>query len=402
MDAQWYLFCAVLGATSLVSLFGRALILKRMRKVEGLASPKDVHPVELAYLFRPGDSSHCLIVLLVDSVHKELKNQQSGDFQLSKILYEAEVWPKVKTYIKDWSVQKAQQIVPEISSKNPLKIAGAVWRMREWFWNVVKGFFSELIQDPLHLRKYFSPVGLVRLFVSVAGTGVKETLCSNVRRTLLTKKLLVEEENRNSASRFLTGFACIHLITIALAISISGISRSDATFLFVLFGLLNGLILRILIWLPTLLPHFDEINKVLASVSKKGLRISVMRSLFGTANGAFWFLTAVFGIGIGLSQAAILGYFFGMHSSMWVLNLVGIALLTLNFLVIFEICFRSMMVATTEQLTEAGSEALELHHEELKDARLVQTISAAMSNPSYSEELSDIVAIYGIETLFLV
>lgn len=402
MDGQWYLFCAVMGATSLLSLFARSLVLSRMRKVEGLSSATDVHPVELAYLFRPGDSAHCLIVLLVDSVHKELKQQQSGDFQLSKILYEAEVWPKVRAYIKDWSMQKAQQLVPEITSKNPLKVAGAVWRLREWFWNAIKGLFSEIIQDPLHLRKYFSPVGLVKLFVSVAGTGVKETLSSNVRRTLLTKKLLVEEDSRNAASRLLTGIASVHLIAIACVVYFAGIQRADATFLFILFALFNGFMLRLLSWLPTLLPHFDEISKVLGSVSKKGFRISLVRSVFGTAHGAFWLITGIFGIGIGIAQAAVLGYFFGMHTNVWVLNFAGIALLSLNFLVIFELCFRSLIVASTEQTTDAGVQALELHHQELKDARLVQAISAAMSNPSYSEELSDIVAIYGIETLFLV
>lgn len=402
MELQFLVFCATLLAVAGLSFSCRFLALSQMRRSPGIQTNNSLHPSELAYLFRPGDSAHCLIVLIVDTLQRELKSQKASEFQVSKLLYEAEVWSKIKAYIQDWSLQKAQQVLPEIASKNPLHIATGVWRLRFWFWNAIKGFFSELIQDPLQVRKYFSPVGLLRLFVSIAGSGVKEQLANSVRESLLKKEMLVPEGRKNAFARILGVLACLHLIAVAVVVALmSGLATNAIVFL-LLFSALNGFLLRVAVALPLLLPHVEDVSRVLDSVSNKGIRIRLMRFLLGFARSSYWTFISIFSLLAFLVQAIILGQFFGMHSSQWPINIIGIFVLTLNFMLMIELCYRCFQVSSSDQLSNKGICELDSHHRELQKVKLVQAISTAMSEPAYNEQLSDIVAIYGVETLFLV
>ena len=365
--------------------------------------PGKLHPAELAYLLRPGDTTHCLIVLLVDAVQKVAKSQTQGapggGTQLSQPAYEAEIWSSVKDYVQAWSTQKVQQLIPELKSKNPIKIVSGIWRFRLWLWNVLTGLLDEIVKDPRHLRKYFSPTALLRLFVSVAGAGMKDKIAGEVRDNLRAKDLLISEKRRG---QFATLFSVLALLILSAPICtlifFAGISSGQAASLLVLSAL-NGLGLRILIEIPILLPYYGDIAQVLDLVKKKGIRVAILKLVLKFSRGVFFTLLVVLSCVILSIQSLLLMGFF--HAD-FALNLLVLVIASANFALIFELLLQAYQIANIEQLSSQGQAIVDAEHAEIQKLKLTELLSDAMSSPDYNQELSDLVAVYGVETLLLI
>lgn len=415
LSSQLLVSCGLLLLTAVLSIVVRSFALAQMRRIAGTKSAGDLHPAELAYLMRPNDSSHCLIVLLVDTVQKGLKAQvgstadpaappalsgaTSGSTQLTVLKYENIVWGNVKDYIKDWSVQKAKELIPELKSKNPVKIISGIWRFRLWLWNAATGLLDEIVKDPRHIRKYFSPFALLRLFVSVAGQGVKEKLATDLKDKLLEKELLVSEKRRASYAAL---FSCLALVQFAAAAAIiymlSGLQSMHVFALLFAAGV-NGIVMRILLEIPSFLPFYGDIAQVIDLVKKKGFRISLLRAVMRLSRGLYWNLLAIVSLLVFLLQAALASLIF---SSPFFGNLLAIVAVSLNFASMAELFLLSFRVANTEQLSAQGQTKLLAEHEQIQKVKLTDLLSTALSSPDYNQDLSELVAVYGVETLFLI
>ncbi len=408
-ESTCFSFVFYLLLTAIVSWLCRYLVLKQMKKI-GPASANakplntDLHPAELAYLFRPGDSSHCLIVLTVDALQKAVKAQGTNAPSAPALAYEREIWPSVKDYIQEWSSQKIQEVIPEFGSKNPLTIISGVLRIRIWIWNLIKGFLSELIKDPLHIRKYFSPAVFVRLFAKLAASGVKDKLADNLRSSLLAKELLVPEKRRHQFSAYLALLALAQTIALTLVLlSLPPAAVPALSFaLTILVTLANGFFLRVFAFLPSLLPLYDEITQVLDSVSKKGFRINVLRAVLKLGRLLYWCITGIISALLLVLQSYLMAQFGGLNSANWAMNIPIFALLSINFFIMLGVLALAYRIRMIEQITLQGESQLKQYHLNLQKTSLTNAIARAISDRNYDAELSEIVAIYGIETLILI
>lgn len=401
-DTQWDIFCGVLLLIAGASAVMRSVCLSAMRRVPG-QSIGELQAAELAYLCRPGDSSHCLIVVLVDLVQKALKPlPPEPENQLSVVNYEKEIWQYVQDYVKGWSKQKAQELVPELATRNPIRIVVGFWRLRSWIAGTFKNFLDSFIKDPLHIRKYFSPAGLMKAFVSIAGSGLKEQLEQSVRETLLERNLLVAQELRGKFSAYFIVIGILNLIfTAILLVRFTGINHWQSILALTLCAAFNGALLRVLSVLPLFVPFYEELSTVLDSVKRHGMRIRTLRTVLKFLRASYWTLVGIISSGIFVLQALAFAYLLGLHSSQWWINLLGVISLTLNFFMIAELFSLSYKVGLSEQLSSNGLSLFRRYHKQLRKVSLLEAFAKTLSEPEYNKELSEIVALYGIETLFL-
>jgi hypothetical protein len=390
-----------LPLTAAISYALRCLCFTILRNTgTSLEFRSELHPSELAYLIRPGDSAHCLIVLAVDLLQKGIKSPSALE-EVAQLPYEKDMWNLVSAYIKEWTALQAQALVPELRDRNPIKIAVGFWRLRHWLSNTLKNLHEDLVRDPRNLRRYFSPAGLMRVFLSLLASGVKEPFMRDLRSTLLEKKLLLAHETCRKFSGYLAGLACIHsLALLFLLITVSGLKRWEPAVILLLIAMFNGAALRLLAELPFFLPLYEELSLVLGSIARGGFRITVLKFLLKLLRTIFWSIVALFAAFVVALQALCLSYFFQLGSG-WLPALVGIAALSLNFTMVVDLAILSMRNLHAEQRSSAGEKLLRRYQMKLRSLSPSAAFSVALSDPQYSRPLSEIVAIYGVETLFL-
>lgn len=409
-EFQWEFFCSCMLSVALASYVLRCVFLAAMKNSsKGIVASKPIssnqgalHPAELAYLFRPGDSAHCLIVLVVDLLQKRLKSAITSDDQIVDLHYEKVIWNFLTEYLKGWTFQQAQNLVPEIGTRNPIKIALGFWRLRDCLGNSFKSLVSDLIKDPLSLRKYFSPAGLVRVIMSILSSGVKEPLMNSLRDALLSRELLVPEAVGRKFSGFFSAIACIHfLLIILLPVAFRYGNNWAAITLFLCAALLNGFILRLLAGLPSLLPFYDEITLVLDSLGRTGFRIRLLRGVLKLLRSIFWLIIVAGAFSLISLQAAGLAYLLHFENGSWQISFLCLTLQSLSAALATGLFFLSIRVAVSEQRSHDGDELIKSYQTQLRTVSPIMAFSATLADSQYKEQFSNIVALYGIETLFL-
>lgn len=401
-SANWLTLFLGLIFTASAAMAIRLYTLHLMKGGEPAPSEIELHPAELAYLMRPGDSTHCLIVLFIDLLQQKLKDLSGIIQNPPQGQYEQIVWSSVRKYIENWSSQKYEELLPEFKTKNPLKIAAGFWSFQRWIKDSLAPAFAKLIKDPLSIKKYFSPVGLSKALVAIASSGIKEPLSEKLSLELQERGLLVGTVRRKQFSRYLKllGYAQLIALSIILALT-SGLRNWFSFAVLFLIALLNGNILRIVKTLPTLLPLFEELSLVLDSVKGEGIRMVFMRGALKFFRLSFWLLALGFSAIVLAGQSLLFGLISDLHYASWTANFFSILALSLNFLLNAEIFRQAEQISSADQLTISGEKLLKIEHQNIQEVSLLQAFTAALSEPAYNKSLSEIVAIYGIETVFL-
>ncbi len=399
---QWLSFCGLLILLSSFSFACRSLLLDRLRRV--LRNEESVHvtPVELAYLLRPDDSVHALLVMTVDLLHKGLKSPSSVEAEVSASEFKQEVWNMVKEYIKNWSLQKSEKLLPELRTRNPVHILSGLWRIRLFVLDMVKGFLSDVIKDPLHLRKYFSVKDLLKMFVSALSTNMRVKLRTSLQESLLAKNLLVEAESCLSCSKKLLLICLLHFaISVAVCVFMPSELNWITSIVLTCMSLFNVLLLRILGGLRSLIPFYDEVSLVLRSISRGGFRIAIMRGLLGVIGKALFTVTFLLAVIILSIQSFLLYEFLFPHSYSWLLCSAGVLAFSINLSCVLDAFFQSSEVANTDQITSEGRKVIARVTSRVRNIGPISALTNMLSDSDYTEQLSEVVAVYGIETLIL-
>ncbi|MBX9689471.1 MAG: hypothetical protein K2X27_22365 [Candidatus Obscuribacterales bacterium] len=404
MDSQFscFSFSGVLLLLAAFSYALRAYALAKMRKIEGSSKPVGLQPTELAYLLRPGDSSHCLMVLVIDFLQRALKSPQSMKDELAKVQFEKEIWNSVESYIKDWSKQKTDELLPELRTKNPMKIVRGFWRLKQWLGSALKSALTDLIRDPLSIRRYFSPSGILRTFVSLAASNVKEQLRTSLRSNLLVRELLLSDQRRAKFSRIFLGLAFLHFFVLAVLVAaFFSLSNWQSVIILTLITALDGALIRLVAELPVFLPFYEELSSLLETVSRKSKRIAVLRSLFRFLMLAFWSIAILLFMLCLALQSFAFSYFGAAPNCSWYLALFAFVALSINFVLIADLFFLFFSVQNNDQLSSIAKLELDEYRKKLRHLSPAEVFAKTLISTDYDQELSEIVAIYGIETLFL-
>ncbi len=399
---QWLSVCGLLCLAASLSFACRCLLLDRLKQVPRSDVPVSVSPAELAYLLRPADSTHCMMVLTVDFLQKGLKSPAALDEELQALDFKQEIWRMVKEYIKTWSEQKSHELLPELKTGSPLRILRGLWRIRLFVLDTIKVFFADIIKDPLQIRKYFSVTGLVRLFVSSLSSNLKTKLGDNLHASLLQKNLLLSSETRQLYANYLNILAVIHLaVCVLICVLVPHQIHWQSMLVLVVSAVANALLWRTIGELRNAIPFYEELALALRSVKREGYRFAIVRFLVWLVQkGVFLacLVTAAFTIGL---ETLILHQFFILQAVAWYFCTLGILAFSVNFLVMIDSLFESSRLASTDQVTSEGLKVLALCRSRMRNIGPIAALTNTLSDPDYNAQLSEVVAIYGIETLVL-
>ncbi len=399
---QWLSLCGLYVLVSASMFAIKRLMLDKMKQIASNTSSVSVSPAELAFLFRPDDLTHCMVVTAVDLLQKGLKSPSSLGEEVYALEFKQEIWRVVTEYIKTWSEQKTQALLPELKTRSPVKILTGLWRIRIFLLESIKGFYAEFIKDPLHIRKYFSVSGLVRLLVSLLASNLKIKLGDNVRSALLLKRLLVDPDSRQRCSDKIKTLAIVHLCISALLFYFCPLQISAiAIFVLVIFSLSNAMVLRGLAQLAQSVPFFEEVNLALKGIKRQGMRISILKLLVWVIQKGVLILLSSAGIIVLVIQTVVLFELCMPKMWPWYLSSIALFVFSANSLVILDAIITSVWLANTDQVTSEGDKEIARCHTRLRNVGPIKALSNSLADPEYNEELSEVVALYGIETLVL-
>jgi hypothetical protein len=370
-------------------------------KTSGEPEPK---PAELAYLLRQGDMAHTMIVIIVDLVQKAVK---AGGAEAALVLepYEEQVWLNVKGFLKQWASQKLEQHLP-VKSRNPFHWLMKLRALKTFFETTVKTVLHGIIKDPRNLRRYFSVAAVGRLALEVYASASKQGVEEQLHKSLTAKGLLIDDQRKQTLAGFLLGLLAAMLVTaLSTCLLFGGMSVPQAVLICV-SALVNAACLRFLYGLPAVLPFVDDFYRVVHDLPRGGFRFALLRAIFKGARLVLFLALTTIAVLLLAPEALILGG--GLFptaavtgSLLYFETLLALITITAFMSVAIQLFIDWHAVITGACPSTTGASHLRLIKNRLGHLSPFTALSDVLSNPDYDETLSNLVALYGIETLWL-
>jgi len=352
-------------------------------------------PAELAYLARAGDMTHTMVVLGFDLFHRALKR---GDRSEPLLLpYEERLWQKTKQFVQEKGRNEVDKLVPLPKSANPVEILVKLSGSYRFLTDKVRQIVRQILSDPRQLRAYFSPAALGRFVADVFSSGYKDLVSSEIVELLTERGLLLSKKRREELAAWLLIIAALGF---ALLINIAWSLTPDLkSFLLLLFmACVNAVCFKLVSSILTVMPLYDEVTLVLKHIPMRnyvarlcGLLSLVIRILLIT-------LIVLFGLLL-LCVDLLIFLLFSAHGA-WTL-LFDVVVLTANFYVLLSILLDSLGLSMSPKLSSFGQDLVAQRRKELSDANIVESFKEILVSSSYDAKVSEILAVYGYETLWL-
>jgi hypothetical protein len=358
----------------------------------------ELAPAELAYLLRDGDMTHTMLVLIVDLVHRAAKSHGEGQ-PVELRPYEAVIWTSVKEHMSRWAQQKADEYVPIRDMRNPWQWA-ARWRvLKRFFSETLRQFISDTLKDPLHIRRYFSLSCIVRFGLELYTSAARQNVESALRARLSERNMLVPSQRRLRCAKL---FGVLALLVVAagwvsqwqIMPNIAGLAYLTV----LVFSFVNAGALKLLLWLPSLIPTYDEFSRVASGLPREGRRIALVRAVL-RAIGLLLLL-----IGTGVLALLLLGEFTGVRLLLQIgaheagALLAGSSLLALSAL---QCLIDAYFVATRDLPSVLADRRIRSTLRSIAHTSPLNSLKSMLGDAQYDQTFSDVVAVYGMETLWL-
>jgi hypothetical protein len=372
----------------------RALLQQMRGQSPAVQATTPLAPAEMAYLLRDGDMSHTLIVMSVDMIQRVVKSQTSSSLPTLRP-YEKQVWLSVKEFLKQLAEQKAGHLVPVTNIKNPVQWAVRFNAIKRFFGENLRTLVTEVIKDPRHIRKYFSIAGVARLAVQLYTSSVRGAVERELRDELLKAGLLVTEARRRKYA------ALIMLLIpgmVAGSLAASAFTHVSVPLLLAVLGMgaLNAAILQVVGALPGFVPTYEEFAKVSAELKRSSARLTAVRTVLRAGKVIIYAVLAVLAFVLLAAELAFTAFVLNTPGAMPLL----IAATLLGTVVV--LCIRDWHgLAWTEQPTILAQSRMAEAKETLAKTSPLGSLTALMGDPDYDPTFSQLVAYYGIETLWL-
>ncbi len=356
----------------------------------------ELRPCEIAYLVRGGDATHALIVLAADLMQRAIRSQPDTRFVDGLCLYEKRMWRIVVDSVKHWTTKKAKETILG-NSTNPLKVFKRLAFIYRYLSSSLPAFVSETIKDPKRIKKYFSTAGLLRIVSDFASSGYRQAFEQELRQSLLSRGLLVQEKQRQKTGRWLIGAGVVGAIA-TFAVASLFIPNHMVGLIIWIVTIINALVARSLLAARQFIPLYEELAVVTRRIQRKSFRLSVVRFVL---NSITWLLWAVFLICTVLTTSIGLLFISLLHvpvnASLFLT--IGAFLLT-NFAVV-DVIFQAGRMILQECPSPKAEMELARLREDLSDTRPYKAFQDFLQSEEYNPKLSRLLAIYGIETLFI-
>lgn len=355
-----------------------------------------LRPAEIAFLVRKGDTTHALIVMAFDLMQRTVKNRSDTNFLDKLTNYEKNMWEITSNAVKNWAKKTAKEkLIGE--SMNPVHIAKRLSFVYKFVTNSLKVMVSDLITDPKKIRQYFSYKGLWRIIADFSSAGYKQAFEQEIRTTLLTNGFIVDQKSKGNHAGLLLVASVLGIIGTLIISLISFSAWYIATTIW-FTAIVSAAALRIILILRQLLPLYEELAVVADQIERKSKRLTFLKFLIRSVDAINW-TAALFVVlllsSIGLIFAKLCFFELGFTEIYFY-----ISILTANFVSV-DLLFQSIDLNIRDYPTQKAQDELTELKVNLKDQKPLDSFKVLLESEEYNPELSKLMAVYGIETLFI-
>lgn len=361
----------------------------------------ELRPAELAYLVREGDMTHTMMVMALDLIQRAVKSSTATNTSENLAPYEMAVWQRVKSQVCGWAEKKVNEVNP-LATVNPAEVMRRLNAIKVFFTTTVGRFLQDVIRDPKRIKGYFTLSGILRVVADLTKAGYGAIIEQDMRNTLLSRGLIVEESRRTRGGSFslaVAGVSFVLMIAACLLLQTLTESSIYATFMAACMGsFFCAVVLRALLMVPQFVPFYEEISLVLSEASRSSWQVVVLRTVFGLARVIAWSFFA-FTILVILGSAALV-FLFALHADVTG-ALFALFAATTWWMAFMQLLIDAHGLMLRENKTLRGERQLEKAKRDIRHATALGTLKDVFANPDYDPTFSNLVAVYGVETIWL-
>jgi hypothetical protein len=350
-----------------------------------------LRPVEFAYLMRNGDGFHAMAVLVVDLVQRVVKSNISST-QIPLADYEVAMCEVVKKSVTSWANEKKEGLMLESFKKDPAAYVRRWSGLYAFLRKSIKPFISGVTRDPRNLRRYFSFGGIFRLITDFSTAGYQQAFQQELKQSLLARGFIVSGQRKEAAAKVTTIVGAVGLLLAAFFSTFI----LHSFFLFILAGLV-AVFTRGVLFLKSMIPFYSDILNLFTHIERGGTRLRVIQTIAVTLNNIFYGVAALFFL-IGIFCLHV--YLRTAGHAIDTLATYICAIAMSGFLIVCcEVLLTGMRIKTEEWQTARGHRLAEKIRDKIRTASPLDEFKVVLQNTEYNETFSDVVGLYGIETL---
>lgn len=380
----------------------------------------DLEPVEIAYLSRNGDTTFALSILVFDMLHKEVKSRlnNSGDPLLiatasssasssalpvlpaasaTTSYFETRLQEIIKSSLKNWG-EKTIDAAGLNYKKDPIGFIRRLPILYRFLSNALKGTAKEILNDPRQLSRYISKTGLMRILAQIGSSGLKQEFEVELQAELLAKGLLLEPKPRQKlATIYSVCFVIAQIIFVTLLL----LAIPNHTHALIIFAAsaLTACTVKAAIGARSFIPLYEDLCEVLNHATRRNFRITALQYFIHLVNAI-------------LNGLSIFAFFILLLMGSLVLYLTQTVdspatyLMLLSMMLAQYIAAGYLLEAYRLSLSECSSPLAQRHLKLLKtryrSSSSIDALKSVLLSTEYDAELSYLLSIYGIETLFFI
>lgn len=380
----------------------------------------DLAPVEIAYLSRNGDTTFALSILVFDMLHREVKSRlnsssepmlasasstSSSSSKLPAIApttvgatyYEIRLREIIRSSLKNWGA-KTLDAAGLNYKKDPIGFIRRLPLLYIFLSKALKGTAKEILTDPRQLSKYISKTGLMRILAQIGSSGLRQEFEEGLRGELLAKGLLLEPQPRQKlATIYSICFIAAQIMFVTLLL-LAIPNHAHALIIFIVSAL-TACSVKAAIGARSFIPLYEDLCEVLNHATRRNFRIAMLQFFIHLVN-------------IILNGLSIFVFFILLLMGSLVLYLTKTVdtpatyLMLLSMMLAQYIAAGYLLEAYRLSLSECSSPLAQRHIKLLKlryrSSSSIDALKSVLLSTEYDSELSYLLSIYGIETLFFI
>gem|GEM_PF-1594144 len=368
-------------------------------------SERQLAPTEVAYLAREGDSGFALLVLLFDVLHREMKDKITGGdiitYDENQKTYEVALRKAAGGSIKEWSrrkIEKATEIFNYNTVNDRIKLVRRLPALYKLIRTGAEETIKETFRDPRNLKKFVSVPGLMRLTAEMGAAGYKLTLAEELKQKLTDEGFLATDDTRLKTVKVLVTIFAVSQMSLLALILLTLPSHLQALIIY-FCAFIAALVLEACARVREFLPLYNELARALSTVGDANVRIKTIRHCLKVVTMILNALTVVTFIILFGSGSLFLFLTHTVASFTVYLMLVAQMLvqrLTLSYLV------EAYKLSTGEMPTKAAHKNIAALQKRYKQDATLPALKNMLSQGDYSQDLTYLIALYGLETLLLI
>jgi hypothetical protein len=409
IDLRVFLILLGTACPCFAVLLLRAYLLKRTAQVHlsirAANGDEPLKPAETAYLARGGDITHTLSVLAIDVVQRECKKGQQGA-EIDIQPYEQTIYPGICDFVKNYAPRKVTDLDRLRDMRTPMLWMLRLKVLRLLFGAQLQRFFRELIGDPLGLRKYFSFQPIANLTLGLANSGSSFAVSKTISDQLVARGMLVTTRDRRKCAILLAFLLPLPTVGIPASMFLlqGNVPNLDQLVLVILMASAAAATSFVILKAPEILPSWATYAWVASEIPRSSWRLRLAKLILvnakflarassaGSVGVIAWCMATVAHLNINVMPEPL--------QFVQVLLLLSCIIL-ISWYTTFQIAIDCYCLWNKALPSSLGRRQLQQAKERVMRSSATKTIGTALVAGEYDEQFSQMVALHGIETLWL-